>query len=55
MLDLMIPPIVAALIILSLHAYLGLHVIAREVMRYLTLTEVTVSEHDLLDGVVAAL
>jgi len=32
MLDLMIPPIVAALIILSLHAYLGLHVIAREVI-----------------------
>ncbi|HSG07107.1 MAG TPA: metal ABC transporter permease [Longimicrobiales bacterium] len=32
MLDLMIPPIVASLIILSLHAYLGLHVIAREVI-----------------------
>ncbi len=32
MLDLMIPPIVAALVILSLHAYLGLHVIAREVI-----------------------
>ena len=32
MLDLMIPPIVAALIILSIHAYLGLHVIAREVI-----------------------
>ncbi len=28
----MIPPIVAALVILALHAYLGLHVIAREVM-----------------------
>ena len=32
MLDLMIPPIVAALIILSIHAYLGLHVIGREVI-----------------------
>jgi zinc/manganese transport system permease protein len=32
MLSLMIPPVVAALIILSLHAYLGLHVIAREVI-----------------------
>ena len=32
MLDLMIPPIVAALVILSIHAYLGLHVIAREVI-----------------------
>jgi len=32
MLDLMIPPIVAALIILSIHAYLGLHVIRREVI-----------------------
>ncbi|HSR41545.1 MAG TPA: metal ABC transporter permease, partial [Longimicrobiales bacterium] len=32
MIDLMIPPIVAALVILSLHAYLGLHVLAREVI-----------------------
>jgi len=32
MLDLMIPPIVAALIILSIHAYLGLHVIGRGVI-----------------------
>ena len=32
MLDLMIPPITAALLILSIHAYLGLHVIAREVI-----------------------
>ena len=32
MLDLMMPPIVAALIILSIHAYLGLHVIGREVI-----------------------
>lgn len=32
MIGLMIPPIVAALVILSLHAYLGLHVIAREVI-----------------------
>ena len=32
MLDLMLPPIVAALIILSVHAYLGLHVIGREVI-----------------------
>lgn len=32
MLDLMIPPVVAALLILSIHAYLGLHVIAREVI-----------------------
>lgn len=32
MLDLMIPPIVAGLIILSIHAYLGLHVIGREVI-----------------------
>ena len=32
MLDLMIPPIVAALVILSIHAYLGLHVIGREVI-----------------------
>jgi len=32
MIDLMIPPIVAALVILSIHAYLGLHVIAREVI-----------------------
>jgi zinc/manganese transport system permease protein len=32
MLDLMIPPIAAALLILSIHAYLGLHVIAREVI-----------------------
>nr|NIP59426.1 metal ABC transporter permease [Gemmatimonadota bacterium]NIR79830.1 metal ABC transporter permease [Gemmatimonadota bacterium]NIT88545.1 metal ABC transporter permease [Gemmatimonadota bacterium]NIU32362.1 metal ABC transporter permease [Gemmatimonadota bacterium]NIU36871.1 metal ABC transporter permease [Gemmatimonadota bacterium] len=31
-LDLMITPIVAALVILSIHAYLGLHVIAREVI-----------------------
>ena len=31
-LDLMIPPIVAGLVILSIHAYLGLHVIAREVI-----------------------
>lgn len=32
MIGLMIPPIVVALVILSLHAYLGLHVIAREVI-----------------------
>jgi zinc/manganese transport system permease protein len=32
MIDLMIPPIVAALVILSLHAYLGLHILAREVI-----------------------
>jgi zinc/manganese transport system permease protein len=32
MLDLMIPPIVAALVILLIHAYLGLHVIARQVI-----------------------
>jgi zinc/manganese transport system permease protein len=32
MLDLMIPPVVAALVILSIHAYLGLHVIRREVI-----------------------
>jgi zinc/manganese transport system permease protein len=32
MIDLMIPPIVAGLVILSIHAYLGLHVIAREVI-----------------------
>lgn len=32
MLDLMIPPVVAALLILSIHAYLGLHVIARQVI-----------------------
>lgn len=32
MLDLMITPIVAALVILSIHAYLGLHVIAREII-----------------------
>jgi zinc/manganese transport system permease protein len=32
MLDLMIPPIVAGLVILSLHAYLGLHIIARGVI-----------------------
>jgi zinc/manganese transport system permease protein len=32
MLDLMIPPVIAALVILSVHAYLGLHVIAREVI-----------------------
>ena len=32
MLDLMIPPIVAGLVILSIHAYLGLHVIARGVI-----------------------
>jgi zinc/manganese transport system permease protein len=32
MIDLMIPPIVAALVILSIHAYLGLHVIARQVI-----------------------
>jgi zinc/manganese transport system permease protein len=32
MIDLMIPPIAAALLILSIHAYLGLHVIAREVI-----------------------
>src|SRR3989304_4565656 len=31
-LDFMIPPIVAALLILSIHAYLGLHVIARQVI-----------------------
>jgi zinc/manganese transport system permease protein len=30
--DLIIPPIVAALVILSIHAYLGLHVIGREVI-----------------------
>ncbi len=30
-------------------------VVAREVMRYLSLSDVTVSEHDLLDGVVASL
>ena len=29
MLNLMIPPIAASLVILSIHAYLGLHVIAR--------------------------
>lgn len=34
---------------------LGGAVVAREVMRFLGLDEVTVSEHDLLDGVVAAL
>jgi len=34
---------------------LGGAVVAREVMRHLGCTEVTVSEHDLLDGVVAAL
>ena len=32
MLDLILPPIVAAMVILSIHAYLGLHVIAREVI-----------------------
>lgn len=32
MIELMIPPVVAALLILSIHAYLGLHVIAREVI-----------------------
>ena len=32
MIDLMIPPIVAGLVILSIHAYLGLHVIARGVI-----------------------
>ena len=32
MIDLMIPPIVAALVILAIHAYLGLHVIARGVI-----------------------
>ncbi len=32
MLDLMVPPIVAALVILSIHAYLGLHVIGRGVI-----------------------
>jgi len=32
MLDLMIPPVVAALVILLIHAYLGLHVIARQVI-----------------------
>ena len=32
MIDLMIPPIAAALIILALHAYLGLHILAREVI-----------------------
>ena len=32
MLDLMLPPIVAALVILSIHAYLGLHVIGRGVI-----------------------
>lgn len=32
MLDLMILPIVAALVILSIHAYLGLHVIGREII-----------------------
>jgi len=32
MLDLMLTPMVAALVILSIHAYLGLHVIAREVI-----------------------
>ncbi|HIF06008.1 MAG TPA: metal ABC transporter permease [Gemmatimonadetes bacterium] len=32
MLDLMIPPIVAGLVILSIHAYLGLHVIVRGVI-----------------------
>ena len=32
MLDLMIPPIAAGLVILSIHTYLGLHVIARGVI-----------------------
>ena len=32
MLDLIIPPIVAGLVILAIHAYLGLHVIARGVI-----------------------
>jgi len=32
MIDLIVPPIVAALVILSIHAYLGLHVIARQVI-----------------------
>ena len=32
LLDLMIPPIVAGLVILSIHAYLGLHIIARGVI-----------------------
>ncbi len=32
MLDLIIPPIVAGMVILSIHAYLGLHVIGREVI-----------------------
>lgn len=32
MLELIIPPVVAALVILSIHAYLGLHVIRREVI-----------------------
>ena len=32
MLDLIIPPIVAGLVILSIHAYLGLHVIQRGVI-----------------------
>lgn len=32
MIDLMIPPVVAALVILSIHSYFGLHVLAREVI-----------------------
>lgn len=32
MIDLMVPPIVAGLVILSIHAYLGLHVLARGVI-----------------------
>jgi hypothetical protein len=32
MLDLMLPPIVAGLVILAIHSYLGLHVLARGVI-----------------------
>jgi len=32
MIDLLLPPITAALVILSIHAYLGLHVLAREII-----------------------
>ena len=32
MLDLMLPPLIACLVIVAIHSYLGLHIIAREVI-----------------------
>ncbi|MEN8145153.1 MAG: iron chelate uptake ABC transporter family permease subunit [Gemmatimonadota bacterium] len=51
MLELLLPPLVACLVIVSLHAYLGLHVIAREVI----FVDLALAQMAALGGTVAIL